>query len=116
METKKGFITAKELIERKPTWQDFIVDPNKKINMCGIYMPIEEDKHANTFGKWKVSKTGNMEYDKGRYSIEKNRLSEDDWIAHLFSKGWIDWNEFIPAYFQALKNADVQFITSRVFY
>jgi len=67
------------------------------------------------FGKWTVAKSGYMVYDNW-YDIDEKRLSEDDWIYHLFSKGWIDWNEFMPAYFQALSNAKIQFVNIRIFY
>lgn len=68
------------------------------------------------FGKWHVSVLGEMSYDNGRYFIDSNRLKNDDWIIHLQSKGWIDWNEFIPAYLQALQNAKIQIIKIKTFY
>jgi hypothetical protein len=71
---------------------------------------------VRTFGKWTVDKKGNMEYDKGRYYIEHERLHEDDWVCHLFEKGWIDWNEFIPAFFTACKLNKIEFVRLRVFY
>jgi hypothetical protein len=67
-------------------------------------------------GKWDVKKNGDMEYDGGRYHIDAERLTEDNWILHLSEKGWIDFNEFIPAYFQALKNIGKEFVNVRVFY
>jgi len=76
----------------------------------------EKDGIIN-FGKWHVSNNGDMEYDNGRYFIEGTRLTETDWIYHLLtSKSWIDWNEFIPAYFQALKNINKEFVKIRIFY
>jgi len=74
------------------------------------------DKKELTFGKWTVSPDGCMDYDNDRYYIDSEDLKDDDWILHLFSKGWIDWNEFIPAYFQALKNAGFKNITIKVQY
>ena len=109
-------MTGLELIKRKQTLKDFVIDQTKEYSIRGKYMPIDKNKHANTFGKWKVTIKGDMEYDNGRYFIRKERLSEGEWIAHLFEKAWIDWNEFIPAYFQAMKNANIQFVTSRVCY
>jgi len=41
-------------------------------------------------------------------------LTKNDWFIHLSGKRWIDWNEFIPAYIQALKHArikEISFIT-----
>jgi hypothetical protein len=65
-------------------------------------------RKSMTFGKWHVALDGDLEYDNGRYYISADRLTENNWIAHLFEKAWIDWNDFIPAYFQALKNIGVQ--------
>lgn len=81
-----------------------------------MYSPQESAKREAQIGKWLVKINGDMIYDGGRYSIAGDRLTEDNWIAHLFEKGWIDFNEFIPAYFQALKNIGKQFIKTRVFY
>ena len=73
-------------------------------------------KPIKKFGKWKVSLKGDMTYDKGRYSIHHKRLKENNWIIHLSEKHWIDFNEFIPAYLQALKNANIQFLEIMTFY
>ena len=57
-----------------------------------------------------------MDFNNGEYVIEHDRVSEEDWIAHLFTKQWNNWNDFIPAYFQALKNKGVQNISIITFY
>ena len=80
-----------------------------------MYSPQDRVKQEMQIGKWHVKKNGDLEYD-GRYFISGKRLTEKDWIAHLFEKGWIDFNEFIPAYFQALKNIGEQYVNVRVFY
>ena len=73
------------------------------------YTPQTTIREAKTFGKWDVSLEGDLIYDNGRYPIYSDQVaSENNWIAHLFEKGWIDWNDFIPAYFQALKNLGIQ--------
>ena len=84
--------------------------------MNTIYTPQTKEKLESKFGKWHVSIVGDMEYDNGRYYIYNNQLADDNWIAHMFEKGWIDWNEFIPAYYQALKNFGVKNLKTRVFY
>jgi hypothetical protein len=60
------------------------------------------------FGNWVVLKTGDMTYDNNRYDISSDQLNEEDWILHLLKKEWIDWNEFIPAYFYALSKAGIK--------
>jgi hypothetical protein len=79
--------------KRKAFWAT-VVDPNAPI------------RNRYKFGKWKVTKAGSLTHERG-YSIPFNRL-EENWIEHLDSKAWIDWNEFIPAYLQALKNKGVK--------
>jgi hypothetical protein len=71
-------------------------------------------KQHKQFGKWTVYRDGTMDYDNGRYDIAADRLTEEDWIYHLHSKGWIDWNEFIPAYFQALAIQGVRELKIRI--
>lgn len=80
-----------------------------------MYSPQNRVKQELQIGKWHVKENGDLEYD-GYYHISGKRLTENDWIAHLFEKGWIDFNEFIPAYFQALKNIGEQYVNVRVFY
>lgn len=83
-----------------------------------FYDPNSKDKKAVTFGKWRVELDGTLNYKDGRYIIDPSQLDDDeaDWVIHLFGKDWIDWNEFIPAYFQALKNIGVQEVKMKVFY
>jgi hypothetical protein len=101
----KQFNMKKEGCLRIGTMNEFIESAKK------------EKFSLTDFGKWHVSKNGDMEYDNGRYFIEASRISEDNWILHMLdSKGWIDYNEFIPAYFQALKNINKQFIKIKICY
>jgi len=60
--------------------------------MNNYFSPQDKVKQESQFGKWHVSKSGNMTYDKGRYVIGKEQLDDDDWIAHMFEKGCTDWN------------------------
>lgn len=83
------------------------------ISNQGIYT---EERMANTFGKWKVSLNGDMVYDNGIYEIHSDQLKENNWINHLFGKNWINWNEFIPAYFQALRNIKQEELTMLIYY
>lgn len=81
-----------------------------------FYDPHSKHKKAVTFGKWQVEPCGTMIYDNSRYLVEPSQLTDDDLVLHLFSKGWIDWNDFMPAYLQALKNIGVQTVGMKVFY
>lgn len=68
------------------------------------------------FGKWKVFKNGDIDFDNGRYFIDGNRLDHEDWILHLIEKDWANMNDFIPAYFQALQNIGVKYLKIQSFY
>jgi len=80
-----------------------------------VFIPTwdNQPKQQTVFGKWVVSPNGDLDYD-NRYFIDHSRLSED-WISHLSEKGWIVFNDFIPAYLQALRNANQKTITIKVY-
>ena len=78
-----------------------------------VYTPNFDNKpykEKYVFGKWVVSKNGDMCHD-NKYDIISSRLTEENWIIHLSEKVWINWNEFIPAYLQALRNANIKKVT-----
>ena len=80
----------------KPTSEQELKDRMKK----------ETYNEVETFGDWKVYENGDMVYSGGKYEIPGYRLKEQ-WITHLLSKMWIDYNDFIPAYLQACYNAEI---------
>lgn len=82
----------------------------------GVYLHSIRTK--NTFGDWRVDAHGNMTFQNGRYNISAPRLNKkgNDWMLHLFEKRWIVWDDFVPAYFQACRNAGIKEITMKIFY
>lgn len=68
------------------------------------------------FGKWKVYQNGDIDFDNGYYFIDGSRLQDEDWIYHLLEKNWVNMNDFLPAYFQALQNVGIELIQVRSFY
>lgn len=92
--TEKKVFTATEILELKPVTR----------------------KRAVTSGKWTTDIEGNMSYDGDRYFIEKQRISEKDWIVHLQGKRWMDWNEFIPCYLQSCINQGIGEVTIKTIY
>jgi hypothetical protein len=52
--------------------------------------------------EWVVYSDGSMLHTERDYAIDAEDLKDKDWILHLLTKGWIDLNTFIPAYFHAL--------------
>lgn len=100
MENKQTNIKLEDLKEYK-------VDPTEDVELF--------KKGEERVGEWHVSENGDMTYGDDEYVIEADRLHENDWILQMFTKGWVDWNEFIPAYYQALLNADIQYKTEKVY-
>ena len=69
----------------------------------GNYQHKQILDNTNVFGKWIVTKEGDLDYNNGRYFIDHKRLNEKDWLSHIQEKGWIDLNDFIPAFWAACK-------------
>ena len=62
------------------------------------------DEHGNLI--WLKNKYGT---DKSDYIIEKNRLTEDDWLTHMRGKMDTDeFGEFVCAYFKACEMAGIK--------
>ena len=59
------------------------------------------------FEDWKVYKNGDIFHKEMNYLIEGIRLQENDWIEHMIDKNWVNLNNFMPAYFQALANINI---------
>ncbi len=91
-------------MEKDFNWQNGIIDLSKPIS------------GHNQFGGWLVYPDGTLEHKQNGYLIGANRLRNDDWILHLLEKSWVDMNDFIPAYFQAMRNAGIQHATIRFYY
>ena len=91
---------------------------DEQLKECKIDMdkPQREEKREINFGEWYVSIGGDLEHLQRGYFIGKDRLQEDNWLLHLSEKGWIDWNDFIPAYLQACKNAGLRKIKMITYY
>ena len=47
--------------------------------------------------------------------ISKNRLTESDWIAHIRTKAYCDFGEFVCAYLKALEMAGVKTLTIDIY-
>lgn len=77
------------------------------------FIPGDKKDVNMQFGDWLVEPNGDMS--NNGYNIESYRLNKEDWFLHLLNKPWMDWNDFIPAYFQACCNAGIQNITMKMF-
>lgn len=69
-----------------------------------------------TYKDWTVSPAGDLTYEPRAYTITADRLDEDDWFLHMMEKGWCDMNEFVPAYFQAMRNAGINSVEIKTQY
>lgn len=74
------------------------------------------DKHQTTFGDWEIDTiAGNLTY-KGYYEIGFDVIMDQDWILHLSKKNWINFNDFIPAYFKVLSILKISELTIKINY
>lgn len=67
-----------------------------------------------TYGEWSVNTNGDLW--RGNYFIDGDRLLEKNWMIHMMEKSWINMNDFVPAYFHALRNRGYEEITQLVYY
>lgn len=107
--------------EKKVNPPEFYNTKNKKTNivfseLCNYegYESINPND-VIIFGDWVVDKEGNLDCPKASYFIDSNRLKEKDWISHIMSKGWVDLNTFIPAYWTALMHKKIEKITIEIY-
>lgn len=97
---------ADELAEYNPTYSKEYVSPFKIQTMNEA---IANAKPAWQEQKdWAISPNGDLKHIKMQYCIPADRLEEEDWILHLTEKAWIDFNTFIPAYFEACRRAGIK--------
>jgi hypothetical protein len=101
-------ITGEDLLKMKLERDnpDFIVKD---------FSPQVDMKQEGQFGDWHVDKEGNMTYKNERYFLDGDDLP-DNTIIHMSEKAWLKWDEFMPAYLQALKNRRLEYVRIRVFY
>lgn len=64
---------------------------------AGDYCETEQD--------WQITPEGDLYHKEMDYLIEKERLTEMNWIKHMAGKTWVNMNSFIPAYFKTLEEA-----------
>jgi hypothetical protein len=83
--------------------------------MLGDYEHSKTLTPNGVFGDWVVTKQGDLDYNNGRYFISCERLKEKDWLSHMQEKGWIDLNDFIPAFWYACKINNIVNLTIKIY-
>lgn len=68
-----------------------------------IEIPVQK------FGTWEVLPNGDIFNEDGRF-VHGERVAEEDWILHAITQNW-DLNEFVPAYYQAIKTVKLETVT-----
>jgi len=92
------------------------VDTTEFFETVAIALPeLIKAKPEGVFGKWTVSEKGEMSFDNW-YDISAEDLADPDWILHLSAKSWVNFNDFIPAYLQALSNKGTLYLVVQVRY
>lgn len=93
-----------------------LVFMREDVPVQNIYSPEDTFRsRAMKFGKWFVDTNGDMSWD-NRFFINADQVVEQTCIVQMFKHEWIDFNEFMPAYFQALKNKKCQYVNVQIHY
>ena len=79
-------------------------------------MKKENKQSTVSFGQWEVSSEGHLTCTERDYNISNWRLTKSNWILHLQSKGWVNLNDFIPAYFKALEIRGIDSVVIQTYY
>lgn len=100
----------KKLLKKAELHRDASISMEEYLDRYYTEEKKDVDMH---FGDWLVEPNGDME--NNGYYITADRLTENEWFLHLQRKSWMDWNDFIPAYFQACCNAGLQGFEMKIF-
>lgn len=84
--------------------------------MSNVISREQKVRDGFKFGDWVVSESGDMDYKDGTYIISDDTLHMGNWILHMSEKSWVNMNDFIPAYLQAMKNAGLQHNVIQFYY
>lgn len=63
---------------------------------------ISLNQQYSPFHEWTISEEGDIKHEQPTYCIDSDRLHETDWLQHMVDVGWVDLNDFVPLYLQAL--------------
>ncbi len=80
---------------------------NQEIEELKKYLLDPRKDYRKELSKFRVNNNGDLQTMSrdGRWEtlIPKQRLAEPDWISHMKEKGFVNFGEFICAYFKALE-------------
>lgn len=96
--------------------KDILSDPS--LDLKDYFIDPSKD-YRQTLTMWRVDEDGNLIWVKTKYGanrsdyvIEKERLTEDDWLTHMRGKMDADeFGEFACAYFKACEMAGITELT-----
>ena len=101
---RKGAITIPGI---KPDWDKIV-----KRQVPYLDLHVDTDLKPD----WIITPEGDLLRPSNDYLIEADRLEEDDWMLHLMTKDWMDFNTFLPVYFKALNNKGAKKIQIKITY
>ena len=92
------------------------------VDICDLFRDPSKD-YRRELNQFRVNRRGDLLIHRGRTRlndgweifIPKNRLTESDWIAHIRTKTYCDFGEFVCAYLKALEMAGVKSLTIDIY-
>lgn len=96
-------------------FEKWIQEKIEGVSLDGCFLDPRKD-YRRELNQYRVNKRGDLliHRDRTRLNdgweifIPRNRLTESDWIAHIRTKAYCDFGEFVCAYLKALERAGVK--------
>ena len=66
--------------------------------------------------QWYINPNGSLKSHNPDFVLYRKDLANSDWLRYLQTLDWVDFNKFIPAYFEALKRAGIKKINVLICY
>lgn len=101
--------------KQKQEFRDWMQKEIEGVSLDGCWLDFTED-YRRPLNQFKVNKRGDLLIHRDRTKlndgweifIPRNRLTESEWIAHIRTKAYCDFGEFVCAYLKALERIGVK--------
>ena len=106
----------------KEEFEKWIQQKIEGVDISDLFLDPSKD-YRRELNQFRVNRRGDLLIHRGRTRlndgweifIPKNRLTESDWIAHIRTKAYCDFGEFVCAYLKALEMAGVKSLTIDIY-
>lgn len=106
----------------KQEFENWMQKQIEGVSLEGCFIDPNKD-YRRELNQFRVNKHGDLLIRRNRTKlndgweifISKNRLTESDWIAHIRTKAYCDFGEFVCAYLKALEIAGVRNLSITIY-